>query len=145
MKPATIRKLHRWTGLTCALGLLMASTSGILHVVMTWTQSAPPLAALAGSIDPAQIRIAPAEAFARLGAGTGTIASISLRVIGGEPWWQFLTGSPATPRYVSAVDGRVEPTVLEKVKPGDAISARMSRRTDDWWLTEVEVLPPQKN
>ena len=109
MKPITVRKLHRWTGLACALGLLMASGSGILHVVMTWTQSAPPPATPAGSIDPAQVRLSPAEAFARLGPETGPVGSLSLRMIAGEPWWQFLAGSPATPRYVSAVDGRVDP------------------------------------
>jgi Cu/Ag efflux protein CusF len=37
---------------------------------------------------------------------------------------------------------KVEPAVLEKVKRGDAITARMSRRHDGWWLTEVEVQPP---
>jgi Cu/Ag efflux protein CusF len=36
---------------------------------------------------------------------------------------------------------KVEPAVLEKVKRGDAITARMSRRDDGWWLTEVEVVP----
>lgn len=109
MKPSTIRKLHRWTGLACALGLLMASSSGVLHVVMTWTQSAPPPAAPAENIDPAKVRVTPAEAVARLGEDPGPVTSVSLRVIGGEPWWQFLAGSPATPRYVSAMDGRVDP------------------------------------
>ncbi|HEY8994145.1 MAG TPA: copper-binding protein [Lacunisphaera sp.] len=36
----------------------------------------------------------------------------------------------------------VEPAVLEKVKRGDAITARMSRRDDGWWLTDVEIVPP---
>jgi hypothetical protein len=76
---------------------------------MTWTQSAPPPPAPAGAIDPTQVRLSPAEAFARLDPATGPVAALSLRVIGGEPWWQFLAGSPATPRYVSAVDGRVDP------------------------------------
>lgn len=39
---------------------------------------------------------------------------------------------------------KVEPTVLEKVKQGDAIKALMSRRTDGWWLTGVKVVPPAK-
>jgi hypothetical protein len=109
MKTTTLRRLHRWTGLACALGLLMASTSGLLHVLMTWTQSAPPPAAPAGAIDPTQVRIAPAEAYGRLGSAPGPVTSVSLRLIGGEPWWQFLTGHPVTPRYVSAIDGRVDP------------------------------------
>lgn len=39
---------------------------------------------------------------------------------------------------------KVEPAVLEKVQRGDAIKALMSRRTDGWWLHEVEVLPSSK-
>lgn len=39
---------------------------------------------------------------------------------------------------------KVEPAVLEKVKQGDPIKARMSRRPDGWWLTEVEVVAPTK-
>ena len=109
MKSQTLRKLHRWTGLACALGLLMASTSGILHVVMTWTQSAPPPATPAETIDPARVRVGPAEALARLGPTPGPVAAVSIRMISGEPWWQFLAGAPATPRYVSAVDGRLDP------------------------------------
>ena len=35
---------------------------------------------------------------------------------------------------------KVEPAVLEKVQRGDAIKALMSRRTDGWWLHEVEVI-----
>lgn len=37
---------------------------------------------------------------------------------------------------------KVEPAVLDKVKRGDVITARMSRRSDGWWLTDVEVVPP---
>jgi Cu/Ag efflux protein CusF len=36
---------------------------------------------------------------------------------------------------------KVGPAVLEKVKRGDTITARMSRREDGWWLTDVEVVP----
>jgi Cu/Ag efflux protein CusF len=35
---------------------------------------------------------------------------------------------------------KVEPGVLEKVKQGDAIEARMAKRSDGWWLTEVKVV-----
>jgi Cu/Ag efflux protein CusF len=39
---------------------------------------------------------------------------------------------------------KVEPAVLERVKRGDAIRARLSRRDDGWWLTEIVVVPPAK-
>jgi len=39
---------------------------------------------------------------------------------------------------------KVEPAVLQQVKRGDAIKGLMSRRTDGWWLHEVEVTTPAK-
>lgn len=39
---------------------------------------------------------------------------------------------------------KVEPEVLARIKAGDAIAARMSRREDGWWLTEVKVINPSK-
>jgi Cu/Ag efflux protein CusF len=39
---------------------------------------------------------------------------------------------------------KVEPAVLGQVKRDDAITARMAKRDDGWWLTEVEVVPPAK-
>lgn len=105
MKTTTLRRLHRWIGLACALGLLMASTSGILHVVMTWTQSAPPPSIPVGSIDLGRVRVSPADAWSRLPENNGPVASVSLRMIDNEPWWQFLGAPSAAPRYFSAVDG----------------------------------------
>lgn len=104
MKPNSLRRLHRWTGLACALGLLMASFSGILHVVMTWTQSPPPAARPAETIRAADLQVSPAEALERLGGEPA--ASVSLRMIGGEPWWQVLTAGSPVPAYISARDGR---------------------------------------
>jgi uncharacterized iron-regulated membrane protein len=106
MKPNTLRRLHRWTGLACALGLLVASSSGILHVIMTWTQSAPPSARPQEAIRASDLQVTPAEALTRLGGVPA--AAVSLRMIGGEPWWQlFQSGSPV-PHYVNARDGRVD-------------------------------------
>lgn len=34
---------------------------------------------------------------------------------------------------------KVDPTVLDQVKRGDAITARMSRRPDGWWLSDVAI------
>ena len=37
---------------------------------------------------------------------------------------------------------KVEAPVLEQVKAGDAIQARLSRREDGWWIHEVKVTTP---
>lgn len=38
---------------------------------------------------------------------------------------------------------KVEPKVLDEVKAGDAIEARLSRREDGWWIHEVKVTGPK--
>lgn len=106
MSPLLLRRLHRWIGLACAVTVLAATGSGILHVVMTWTQSPPPRPQPSGVIDAASVRVAPAEAVARLGGRDLTVQSLSLRTIGGEPWYQVLAAGSPVPRYVNAVDGR---------------------------------------
>lgn len=106
MNPNTLRRLHRWTGLACAITVLAASGSGVLHVVMTWTQAPPPRPLPRGQIDTASVRVSPAEAVARLGGEALAVQSLSLLTIGGEPWYQVhAAGSPA-PLYLNAVDGR---------------------------------------
>ncbi len=106
MKSSTLRFLHRWIGLACAVTVLAATGSGILHVVMTWTQSPPPRPQPAGAIDAAAVRVAPAEAVERLGGRDLAVQSLSLRTIGGEPWYQVLAAGSPVPRYVNALDGR---------------------------------------
>jgi uncharacterized iron-regulated membrane protein len=44
MSTKTLRQLHRWLGLAFSLSALLASFSGVLHQVMTWTQDPPPKA-----------------------------------------------------------------------------------------------------
>lgn len=38
---------------------------------------------------------------------------------------------------------KVEPKVLDEVKAGDAIQARLSRREDGWWIHEVRLSAPK--
>jgi hypothetical protein len=105
MKTSTLRRLHRWIGLACALTVLAASGSGILHTVMTWTQPPPPRPQPVAAIDAAALRIAPADALARLGPAARPVRSLLLCMIGGQPWYQVLAGDSLVPRYLSAVDG----------------------------------------
>lgn len=106
MKASTLRFLHRWIGLACAVTVLAATGSGILHVVMTWTQSPPPRPQPSGAIDAAAVRVSPAEAVERLGGRALAVQSLSLRTIGGEPWYQVLAAGSPVPRYLNAIDGR---------------------------------------
>lgn len=110
-----IRQVHRWLGLVFSLSVLTSAGSGVLHNVMTRTQSPPPPARPSGGgLAPEKIRIPVAEALAKVPAQNGAVQAVNLRGIGGEPWYQIYA-APGTPtQYVSAVDGRVDPSQDEK-------------------------------
>jgi hypothetical protein len=105
MKTSTLRLLHRWIGLACAVAVLVAAGSGILHVVMTWTQSPPPRAQPSENLNAAAVRIAPDKAVARLGGRALSVQALSLRTIGGAPWYQVIVEGSPLPRYLNAIDG----------------------------------------
>lgn len=105
-----VRKLHRWLGLAFSLCVLAAAGSGVLHNVMTATQSAPPPARPGGEgMRPEQLRISPAAAAAALPGNGSPIEAISIRLIKGRPWYQFYLGNEARAFYVSAADGKAGP------------------------------------
>ncbi|TAE78488.1 MAG: hypothetical protein EAZ65_05945 [Verrucomicrobia bacterium] len=106
MKPNWIRKAHRWLGLVFSITLLMSSGSGVLHIVMTRGQAPPPPARPSGGgLDAAAIRVSAAEAVAALGK---TVHAINLRTIGGRPCYQIFLKEGGGPRYVDAMEGRVD-------------------------------------
>ncbi len=104
MKPSTLRALHRWIGLACALTVLLATGSGILHIVMTWTQPPPPRPAPADGFMPPVIAFPISDLPADL-----RVRSIQVRLLDNEPWYQVFTTNG--PRYFSAADGREDPHV----------------------------------
>lgn len=104
MKPSTLRALHRWIGLACALTVLLATASGILHVVMTWTQSPPPHPAPAADFSPVDLAFPVSSLPADL-----RVRSLQIRLLDNEPWYQISTTTG--PRYFSAIDGREEPAL----------------------------------
>ncbi len=110
MKPATLRRLHRWLGLLFSLSILMSTVSGVLHTVMTRTQSPPPQARPSGGgLDPAAITCSVADAIAKLGLGVGEVRAVNVRGIGGEPWYQIYTAKGSA-RYLSAKDAHEDPS-----------------------------------
>lgn len=111
MKSRLIRKLHRWLGLLFSLSVLMASGSGVIHNVMTRTQAPPPSARPSGGgMEVNAIGITVAEAVSKLTETNPEVQAVNLRGIGGQPWYQIYTTASGGPQYVSAVDGRLDPT-----------------------------------
>lgn len=114
MNSRLIRKLHRWLGLVFSISVLLASGSGVLHNVMTRTQSPPPQAKPSGGgMDVNAIKVSVAEAVAKLTEPNPEVQAVNLRGIGGQPWYQIYTKTSRAPQYVSAVDGRFDPTMDE--------------------------------
>jgi len=113
MKSAWIRKAHRWLGLAFSITLLMSSGSGVLHIVMTRTQAAPPPARPSGGgLDAGAVRVSLADAVTASGA-TGPAMAANLRMIGGDPCYQLFFPGEKTPRYVNASSGKSDPALEE--------------------------------
>jgi PepSY-associated TM region len=105
MTPSSFRRLHRWIGLTCALTALLATGSGILHTVMTWTQPPPPRPEPAAAFAAATV-LFPVSA---LPADLGAIRSLQIQSLDADAWYQVSTATG--PRYFSTRDGHEDPTV----------------------------------
>jgi len=109
-----LHNLHRRLGLAFCFFVLLASGSGIIHNVMSWTQPPPPRPLPSGKIDSARITVPPAAALAALGADAPPATLLAVREIGGTPHYQaFFQGDPV-PRYVSAETGRPDPAADER-------------------------------
>lgn len=111
MKSKLVRKLHRWLGLVFSISVLMASGSGVVHNIMTRTQAPPPQARPSGGgMDVNAIKLSVAEAVSRLAESNPEVQAVNLRGIGGQPWYQIYTKAARGPQYVSAIDGKVDPS-----------------------------------
>lgn len=112
MNKAWIRRSHRWLGLLFSVTVLMSSGSGVIHTVMTRSQSAPPPARPPElPLDTAAITLSAAQAVEKLGV-EGKASAINLRMIGGRPVYQVFPPDGA-PRYVGASDGAMDPAMDE--------------------------------
>lgn len=157
MDPRLVRRIHRRLALVFSVTLLMSASSGILHSVMARTQPPPPPAKPSEPFDPGAATLSPAAALARMkaspeGAPEGHPSAVSLRPIGGEPWFQFVFRSepPGPPRYVHASTGAVDPAGDEKYA-AEIASAYLGgvpvRRTahltafDDEYINIFRILP----
>jgi hypothetical protein len=114
MKSITLHHLHRRLGLAFCIFVLLASGSGIIHNVMSWTQPPPPKPIPSGRVDTSRVTIDPARAAAALGENATRITQLALREISGAPSYQAFLAGEAVPRYVSATTGLVDPGADER-------------------------------
>lgn len=85
---------------------MLAAGSGLLHVVMTWTQPPPPRPEPAGSFSP-EVAVFPASS---LPSNLAPLRSLQIVTIQDQPWYQaFSSTEGSAPRYFSALDGHEQP------------------------------------
>lgn len=109
-----IRKIHRVIGIFFVVSLLASAGSGVLHNVMSRTQSAPPKPRPSGKINPESLKISVPQAFSALKSMSGEVNAVSVRPISGSPWYQFLIEGSEKPLYVDGVTGKVDDTADER-------------------------------
>jgi uncharacterized iron-regulated membrane protein len=136
----TLRKLHRWLGLIFSLFVFLAAGSGVLHNTMSMTQK---------PLDPAQLLITPQTAAQSLPGGT-TLSAVSIREIGGVPWYQLYPSGGKEPVYVNALAGNKDETADERYAAqiasanlGGAAVKKMEYLTafNDEYISIYRILP----
>lgn len=95
-----------------SLVLLLASTSGLIHLWMTQTQSSPPSTFPSSRtvLDIDRIHISPREAAKKgLQSVSGyEVAQMQIRSIKEEPWYQIFVKNIPKPIYVNALTGEID-------------------------------------
>lgn len=103
-----LHTLHRTLGLVFFVGLLTSAGSGIIHTVMTRTQSPPPKALPSGApIDLAKVKLSPAQAVAALPPENASILALNLRTIGGQPFYILRPTGQKLTVYLDAESGQI--------------------------------------
>lgn len=105
MMKGSMRKAHRWLGLVFSVTILVSASSGILHQVMARTQPPPPKPHPHGTVDLTRLTFPLSRAVERLGTSAGAVRMVSVRMIEGRSWYQFLLEGSERPVYLDAEDG----------------------------------------
>ncbi len=129
-----LRQMHRWVGLVFSVSVLMSAGSGVLHSVMSRTQPPPPQARPGGQgLDVSQIRFSIQDALAKINHPDFKVQAVSVRSIGGQPWYQFLGEGKTPPVYVSAADGSMnerQDEIYAGQIASESLGGKAVRKTD---------------
>jgi hypothetical protein len=107
---------------------------------MTWTQAPPPPARPTDQRwDVRDVRVSLPEAVGKLPDPTVTVQAAAVRGIDGVPWYQIYVAGEATPRYVNATTGALDPARDEAYAAqiaGNALGGLPVRKTK--YLTDYD-------
>jgi len=106
----------------------------VLHNVMSRTQPPPPQARPGGhGLDVSRIKFPVSEALAKLQKPDLKVQAVSIRSIGGDPWYQIIAEGVAKPLYVSTVTGEAgaeEDEIYASQIAADYLGGKSVKKTD---------------
>ena len=117
LSPKTARILHRRLGLLFSLFVFLAAGSGVLHTIMSMTQSAPPPppSNRLGEVAPS-VKLRPDQAAGKISPdAVAKIRALSLVELDNRPLYRLSLDGDKTPRYVFADTGELAADADERL------------------------------
>jgi hypothetical protein len=145
-----LRSFHRWHALAMSVIVIMSAGSGLLHTLMSRPPPPPPATRPAAAVDLAAATLPPSALAARLPADAGAVQSVSVRPIGGRPWYQVISAGRRTPIYADVASGAVDEAADERYAAEIAarhLGGAAVRKTayltayDDEYIAIFRILP----
>lgn len=109
LKAANSRKgraIHRWVGIVVAAYVVMATLSGLIHIIMA-NFFAPPPPVMPQGVMYFEEASLPLAKIVESVPGTNKIKGVNLRSINDQLWYQFIVENEAAPIYVNAANGKL--------------------------------------
>lgn len=101
------RKMHRWVSAFAAAYVIMATLSGIVHIVMANFYTPPPPVLPQGILHAEKITLSPAAAVQKMPGKNKSVKNISLRSALGKTWYQIIIQDNPIPYYIDAMSGEL--------------------------------------
>lgn len=103
----SLRKFHRWIGIIVAAYVVMATLSGLMHIIMSNFFTAPPPVMPEGLVNLQSASLPLKDIVKHIPQGA-EVKAINLRTIDGDLWYQVITGDNKPPVYINAATGKVD-------------------------------------
>jgi hypothetical protein len=105
------RKIHRWLGIVVVVYVAMATTSGIIHIIMANFFAAPPPVIPQGLVNLESASL-PLASIVKTIPKDKNVSAVNIRTIDNALWYQVITGTEP-PIYINAATGKIAPDMDE--------------------------------
>jgi hypothetical protein len=107
MSQIKIRKIHKWLGLIASVYVLLAVSSGIIHIIMANFFTPPPPVMPEGLVNVEQAKMPIAKIIEKLPKDFGKVKAINFRTIEGKLYYQIFSDKPTKPVYIDAISAKI--------------------------------------